>query len=147
MSITWQEVEAAGYKILETGKILDSEGNPAKQYTLNGRVNVQVFLPRQEGKKKPWTYVRLHMMVASKFVPNPNGYKNVAFKRGQSYRASNLVWVVPTDAIRTQAKRDKQYALMMLNDGLMHWREARDLGIGEERAYKIWRKNNATVNN
>ncbi|CBX44469.1 hypothetical protein PEA_00080 [Erwinia phage phiEa1H] len=145
MSITWQEVEAAGYKILETGKITGPDGKQAKQYELNGRMNVQVTLPRQAGKSKPWTYVRLHIMVASKFVPNPNGYKNVAFKRGKSYRASNLVWSTPTDAVRTQAKRDKQYALMMLNDGLIHWREARDLGIGEERAYKIWRKVNATV--
>lgn len=145
MSITWQEIEAAGYLVTGTGTILGPDGKPAKQYVIKGVVNVQVYLPRQEGKKKPWTYVRLHLMVASKFVPNPNNYRHVAFKKGKSYRPSNLVWVVPADAVRTQARRDKQYALMMLNEGLMHWREARDLGVGEERAYKIWRKNNATV--
>ncbi|UNA00880.1 hypothetical protein VLVyarbaL_00042 [Erwinia phage VyarbaL] len=147
MAITWQEVEAAGYQILETGRIIGPDGKRAKEYELNGRMNVQVFLPRQKGKKKPWTYVRLHMMVARKYVPNPKGYKNVGFKNGPSHKASNLMWVPPLEAIRTETNRNKQYALMMLHEGLMSWREATDLGVSKDLAYKIWRKNNATINN
>lgn len=145
MAITWQEVEAAGYQILETGRIVGPDGKRAKEYELRERINVQVFLPRQKGKSKPWTYVRLHIMVAQKFVPNPKGFKNVGFKKGPSYKASNLMWVPPLDAIRTETNRNKQYALMMLNDGLMGWREAVSLGVNQDTAYKIWRKNNATI--
>lgn len=145
MAITWQEVEAAGYFISEKGKILDPAGKQTKQYILDDRINVKVYLPRQEGKSKPWTYVRLHRMVAAKYVPNPEGYKHVGFKRNMSCKASNLFWAKPQDAVHTQLQRDKQYAVMMLNEGLMNWREAVKLGVSETRAYRLWRKANATI--
>lgn len=145
MSITVSELEAAGYEITRGGKIL-KDGVPAKTYIIKGKVNVEVYLPRQQGKSKPWTYVRLHRVVAEKYVPNPHGLKHVAFRKGTSCRWSNLIWVGTADSRNTQMAEARRKGIVLLELGEIGWQKASDkYGIDKTTAYNIWRKVNATV--
>lgn len=146
MAITYQELEAAGYVIHKEGYIT-KDGVRPKQYVIKGRVNVEVYLPRQEGKSKPWTYVRLHRMIAEKYVPNPEGLHYVAFKRGKSCRWSNLTWSAPQAAHSTTAAAKRRHGIILLELGEIGWREAaKTYEVNPTIAYNIWRKNNATLN-
>ncbi len=143
MTITVEELEAAGYVIHKQG-YLSKDGKKANMYDLNGYMNVEVFLPRQKGKAKPWTYVRLHRIIAMKYVPNPNNYTHVGFKRGGSHRWSNLYWIPSREAAKTSKAKLRREGIILLEMGEIDWNTAwKKYGVTRSTAYKLWREVNA----
>lgn len=143
MTITVEELEAAGYTIHKEG-YLTKEGKRAKQYGIGNAINVEVFLPRQEGKAKPWTYVRLHRVIAMKYVPNPHNLSHVGFKRGDSCRWSNLYWIPQAESSKTKKAKLRREGIIRLEMGEISWQAACDkYGVNKTAAYKLWRAVNA----
>lgn len=140
MAITVEELEAAGYVIHRAGKITHPD-REVNVYVLKDRENAEVFLPRQEGKNRPWTYVRVHRMVAEKYVPNPKKLRTVGFKRGDSCRASNLYWCEPVESAKTAKTKRRRLGLVMLELGEISWDTAwKKYGVNRTTAYNTWRK-------
>lgn len=147
--ITYQDLELAGYEVLSNGTIKDKDGSVMKQFMYDDKPSVRVYVGHLKDHRSNWTYVRVHRMVAEKFLPNPHGYKFVAFKNGRANqpRVSNLMWTELRVA-RSQHKTyaDQRLGKLLIESGELGWQDAaKKYGINPTLAYKIWRKTHATI--
>lgn len=147
--ITYQDLEQAGYVVNKNGTITDKDGSVMRNKMYDGKPTVRVYVGHMKEYRSSFTNVRVHRMVAEKFLENPNNYRFVAFKNGNPAqpRATNLVWTELRIA-RSQHKTytNKRLAIILLETGEIGWQEAaKKYGIDQSLAYKIWRKANATV--
>lgn len=90
----WQvSAEYPQYEVSDHGRIRHINGKPRKARTVSGYSYVCI---RQDGKAHN---VRLHRLIASAFVPNPDNKPHVNHKDGNKTNnaAHNLEWCTPSE--------------------------------------------------
>ena len=106
----WRDVEGfeGRYEVSFLGhlRFADKEDKSMVNCRQNG--NYLTALLYHKGNKKP-TYVKIHMLVAYAFVPNPEGYTSVRHKNGKllDNRADNLEWV-ETEPAKKRKRKSKR---------------------------------------
>ena len=95
------------YRISSFGRIMSNYGQGCREITIqvNNHGQKMVMLTDRDGGKVTTELVGL--LVASHFVPNPNGYTHIKYKDGDpgNCRADNIEWVSLTDKQREQYKK------------------------------------------
>lgn len=114
----FQGYQLSGYQLSESGFVLSNKKNKNRiltSYVDCGITIVQLYIDSCHRRK-----FRLHVLVATIFVPNPLNYKFIIFKDGNSlnYHKNNLKWT------------NDPY----LNDSQGHWEDMKDFS-----AYEICR--------
>ncbi|UJH95784.1 HNH endonuclease [Pantoea phage Nifs112] len=149
--LTYKDLESAGYEVQKNGTILDKDGSVMPITMYGGKPTVKVYVGHLKEYRSKFNYVRVHRMVAEKFVENPEGFKFVAFKNGnpKQPRATNLMW---TDLTVTRAQHatyaSRRHGKLLIELGDIGWQEAvKKYGVNPTTAYNIWRKTHATINN
>ncbi len=106
----WRDVEGfeGRYEVSFLGhlRFADKEDKSMVNCRQNG--NYLTALLYHKGNKKS-TYVKIHMLVANAFVPNPEGYTFVRHKNGKllDNRADNLEWV-ETEPAKKRKRKSKR---------------------------------------
>lgn len=89
MSEKWKTIEGfETYEVSTEGRIRNKHGRILKTWKRNGYVNVEL-----QQEKKPYKF-RVHRLVASAFIPNPEMYPEVHHKNHirDDNRLINLQW-------------------------------------------------------
>lgn len=106
------------YRVSNMGRIMSDYGQGCREITpqVSNYGQKLVFLTGKASSGEQSTEM-LSLLVARAFVPNPNGYKFINFKDGDSMncRADNLEWTALTEKQRKQyekaTKKVNQYGL------------------------------------
>ena len=103
----WRDVEGfeGRYEVSFSGHLRFADKKDKKEVKCSQNGNYITALLYHKGNDKP-TYVKIHMLVAIAFVPNPEGYTYVRHKNGKldDNRAENLEWVEIKPARRRKKK-------------------------------------------
>ena len=103
----WRDVEGfeGRYEVSFSGHLRFADKKDKKKVKCSQNGNYITALLYHKGNDKP-TYVKIHMLVAIAFVPNPEGYTYVRHKNGKldDNRAENLEWVETKPAQRRRKK-------------------------------------------
>lgn len=103
----WRDVEGfeGRYEVSFSGHLRFANKKDKKKVKCSQNGNYITALLYHKGNDKP-TYVKIHMLVAIAFVPNPEGYTYVRHKNGKldDNRAENLEWVETKPAQRRRKK-------------------------------------------
>mgnify|MGYP002519906605 CR=1 FL=1 len=103
----WRDVEGfeGKYEVSFSGHLRFADKKDKKKVKCSQNGNYITALLYHKGNDKP-TYVKIHMLVAIAFVPNPEGYTYVRHKNGKldDNRAENLEWVETKPAQRRRKK-------------------------------------------
>ena len=106
------------YRVSNMGRVMSDYGQGCREITpqVSNYGQKLVFLTGKASSGEQSTEL-LSLLVARAFVPNPNGYKFINFKDGDSLncRADNMEWTALTDKQRRQyekaTKKVNQYGL------------------------------------
>lgn len=141
--LDYEKLEAQGYEVMSTGKILGLDGKRLKLQIRNGKPRISVRLKDEEGQ----TYQKhfaAHRLVAEKFcLHHPEGYDNVLIKDGRpkNIKAINLMWAT-LDMCKesSQVLANKELGKYLIESGQLSWRDAGKYNITPNTAYSIWKK-------
>ena len=104
----WRDVEGfeGRYEVSFSGYLRFADKKDKKKVKCSQNGNYITALLYHKGNDKP-TYVKIHMLVAIAFVPNPEGYTYVRHKNGKldDNRADNLEWVEFKPKKKRKSKR------------------------------------------
>ena len=96
------------YRVSNMGRVMSDYGQGCREITpqVSNYGQKLVFLTGKASSGEQSTEM-LSLLVARAFVPNPNGYKFINFKDGDSMncRADNLEWTALTDKQRKQYEK------------------------------------------
>ena len=145
----WRDVEGfeGRYEVSFSGHLRFADKKDKKKVKCSQNGNYITALLYHKGNDKP-TYVKIHMLVAIAFVPNPEGYTYVRHKNGKldDNRADNLEWVEFKPKKKRKSKRTSKTVSASPRLGVSEvevidgelWKDV----IGYEGLYKVSKNGN-----
>ena len=119
------------YKVGNFGTIYGTRFSRPLKQRLNGDGYLEVTMGREKGKR---TTFRVHRLVATLFVPNPNNYTEVNHKdyNRANPRYDNLEWVNHIDNVRYSSNKGRyKYCKIGVNNGKARYNKQKVIRIRE----------------